>query len=124
MTRPREEAAVPLLTILTPCYNEQDNVRELYQPVRAAMATVPDCDYEHLFIDNASTDGTVSILRELAATDKRLKVIVNTRNFGQVRSPYHAFLQARGDAILGVVGDLQDPPELIPEFVKKWRRRL
>jgi len=81
---------------------------------------VPGCDYEHLFIDNASKDGTVEILRELAAADHRVKVIVNTRNFGQVRSPYHAFLQARGDAVLGCVADLQDPPELIPEFVRKW----
>jgi glycosyltransferase involved in cell wall biosynthesis len=113
--------AVPLLTILTPCFNEEENVREVYRQVKVAMETIPDCDYEHLFIDNASTDRTVQILRELAAADKRVKVIVNTRNFGQVRSPYHAFLQARGDAILGCVADLQDPPELIPEFIKKWR---
>ncbi len=84
------------------------------------MATLPGYDYEHLFIDNASTDGTVAILRELAAADKRVKVIVNTRNFGQVRSPYHAFLQARGDAVMTCVADLQDPPELIPQFVEKW----
>lgn len=112
---------MPLLTILTPCYNEEGNVREVYQRVKAAMATVPGWAYDHLFIDNASTDKTVDILRELAAADKRVKVILNTRNFGQVRSPYHAFLQARGDAVIGVVGDLQDPPELIPEFVRKWQ---
>jgi glycosyltransferase involved in cell wall biosynthesis len=112
--------ARPLLTILTPCYNEEGNVREVYQQVKAAMETVPDCDYEHLFIDNASKDGTVAILRELAAADKRVKVIVNTRNFGHVRSPYHALLQARGDAVMSCVADLQDPPELIPQFVAKW----
>ena len=117
----RKDAAVPLVTILTPCYNEEGNVRELYEQVKAAMAIVPDCDYDHLFIDNASTDQTVAILRELAATDRRVKVIVNTRNFGHIRSPYHAFLQARGDAVLGIVADLQDPPELIPQFVAKWR---
>jgi glycosyltransferase involved in cell wall biosynthesis len=111
---------VPLLTILTACYNEEGNVREVYEQVKAAMETVPSYDFEHLFIDNASTDKTVDILRELAATDKRVKVIVNTRNFGQVRSPYHAFLQARGDAVISCVADLQDPPELIPQFVKKW----
>lgn len=111
---------MPLLTILTPCYNEEGNVREVYAQVKAAMATVPDWDYDHLFIDNASTDKTVDILRELAAADKRVKVIVNTRNFGHIRSPYHAFLQARGDAVMSCVADLQDPPELIPEFVKKW----
>jgi len=112
---------MPLLTILTPCYNEEGNVREVYQQVKDVMAAVQGWDYDHLFIDNASTDKTVDILRELAAADKRVKVIVNTRNFGQVRSPYHAFLQARGDAIIGVVADLQDPPELIPEFIRKWQ---
>ena len=112
---------MPLLTILTPCYNEEGNVREVYAQVKAVMATVPDCDYEHLFIDNASKDRTVAILRELAAADKRVKVIVNTRNFGHIRSPYHAFLQARGDAIVSCVADLQDPPELIPQFISKWQ---
>ena len=111
---------MPLLTILTPCFNEEGNVREVYQQVKAVMETLPGYDYDHLFIDNASKDKTVEILRELAAADKRVKVIVNTRNFGQVRSPYHAFLQARGDAVIGCVADLQDPPELIPQFVKKW----
>ena len=90
-------------------------------PVVLAMETVPGCDYEHLFIDNASKDKTVEILRELAAADKRVKVIVNTRNFGQVRSPYYALLQARGDAVMTCVADLQEPPELIPQFVEKWR---
>ena len=111
---------MPLLTILTACYNEEGNVREVYQQVKAAMQTLPSYDYEHLFIDNASKDKTVEILRELAAADKRVKVIVNTRNFGHIRSPYYAFLQARGDAVMSCVADLQDPPELIPQFVKKW----
>ena len=76
-------------TVLTPCFNEEENVREVYEQVRRAMATVPDCEYEHLFIDNASEDGTVDVLREMAAEDERVKVIVNTRNFGPIRSPYH-----------------------------------
>ena len=84
------------------------------------MATLPDYDYEHLFIDNASTDGTVAILRELAAADKRVKVIVNTRNFGHVRSPVPRVPPGTGDAVMSCVADLQDPPELIPEFVAKW----
>jgi glycosyltransferase involved in cell wall biosynthesis len=112
---------VPLLTILTPCFNEEGNVREVYEQVCAVMATLPGYDYEHLFIDNASTDKTVDILRELAAADKRVKVIVNTRNFGQIRSPFHALLQASGDAVMTCVADLQDPPALIPQFVEKWR---
>jgi glycosyltransferase involved in cell wall biosynthesis len=116
----RKGAAAPLLTILTPCFNEEGNVREVYQQVKAAMHTLPAYDYEHLFIDNASEDKTVEILRELAAADKRVKVILNTRNFGHVRSPIHALLSARGDAVQTCVADLQDPPELIPQFVRKW----
>ena len=120
MPRPQKRIAAPLLTILTPCFNEEGNVREVYQQVKAVMATLEGYDYEHLFIDNASKDGTVAILRELAAADKRVKVIVNTRNFGQIRSPYHGLLQAHGDAVMSCVADLQDPPELIPQFVRKW----
>ncbi|HUQ77876.1 MAG TPA: glycosyltransferase [Patescibacteria group bacterium] len=112
---------MPLLTILTPCYNEEGNVREVHRQVKEVMSTLPGWDYDHLFIDNASTDTTVAILRELAAGDHHVRVIVNTRNFGQVRSPYHAMLQARGDAVMTCVADLQDPPALIPEFVRKWQ---
>ena len=111
---------MPLLTILTPCFNEEGNVREVYNRVCSAMQVLPGYDYDHLFIDNASTDGTVDILRELATADKRVKVIVNTRNFGHIRSPYHGLLEARGDAVMTCVSDLQDPPELIPEFVQRW----
>jgi glycosyltransferase involved in cell wall biosynthesis len=112
---------IPKITILTPCYNEAENVRTLYERVRAVFAPLREYTYEHLFIDNASTDATVAILREIAAADKNVKVIVNTRNFGHVRSPYHALLQCRGDAVIGMAADLQDPPELIPAFLAKWR---
>jgi glycosyltransferase involved in cell wall biosynthesis len=84
------------------------------------MDTLEGYDYEHLFIDNASTDRTVAILRELAGSDRHVKVIVNTRNFGPVRSPQYGLLQARGDAVIGLAADLQDPPELIPDLVAKW----
>lgn len=112
---------IPLVTVLTPCYNEAENVRTLYERVRAVFAALPEYRYEHLFIDNASSDATVAILREIAAADRNVKVIVNTRNFGHVRSPYHALLQCRGDAVIGMAADLQDPPELIPAFLAKWR---
>lgn len=111
---------MPLLTILTPCFNEEGNIREVHRQVREVMTALEGYAYEHLFIDNASTDATADILRELARDDERVKVILNTRNFGHIRSPYHAFLQSHGDAVIGCVADLQDPPELIPEFVKKW----
>ena len=108
------------LTILTPCFNEEENVRELYERVRAAVAAAGDYRYEHLFIDNASTDNTLSELKALAAADRNVKVIRNTRNFGPVRSPMHALYQSSGDAVIGIVADMQDPPEMIVDFVHKW----
>lgn len=98
------------LTVLTPCFNEEGNVREVYVQVRAAIAAAGHYQYEHIFIDNASTDNTLNELKAIAAQDRNVKVIRNTRNFGQVRSPMHAFCQASGDAVIGIVADLQDPP--------------
>lgn len=108
------------ISIVTPCFNEEHNVRELYGRVREIMRGLGGYSYEHIFIDNASTDGTVETLRSLAAEDPNLKVIVNARNFGHIRSPYYAMLQAKGDAVISLVSDLQDPPELIRDFVSKW----
>jgi polyisoprenyl-phosphate glycosyltransferase len=109
-----------LIGVITPCYNEEGNVTALYERVKTAMAACPDYDYEHCFIDNASTDSTQMILRALAAADPRVKVIINMRNFGQARSPFHALLQVQGDAVIGLAADLQDPPELIPTFIEQW----
>lgn len=109
-----------LITVLTPCYNEEENVEPLYRAVKDEFAKLPRYRYEHLFIDNASTDRTVAILRSLAEQDPNVKVIVNARNFGPVRSSFHGLLQARGDAVIGIVADFQDPPELIPQLVAKW----
>jgi polyisoprenyl-phosphate glycosyltransferase len=108
------------LTILTPCYNEEDNVREVYLRVRAAVAAAGDYKYEHIFIDNASSDNTLGELKAIAAADRNVKVIRNTRNFGPVRSPMHALYMASGDAVIGIVADLQDPPEMIVDLVRKW----
>jgi glycosyltransferase involved in cell wall biosynthesis len=108
-----------LISIVTPCYNEEANIDELYQRIVEVMSRL-DYDYEHIFIDNCSTDGSHAKLRALAAQDKRVKLIFNARNFGHIRSPYHALLQANGDAAVLIASDLQDPPEMIEEFVKKW----
>jgi len=109
-----------LISIVTPCYNEEENIEELHAQIVQIMSGFPEYDYEHIYIDNASTDQTIPILRQLAAKDKRVKVILNTRNFGHIRSPFHGLLQAHGDAVVYMVSDLQDPPHLIKEFIKKW----
>lgn len=111
---------MPFISVVSGCYNEEDNVEELYVQVRDAIRSLPAYSYEHIFIDNASTDGTLDRLRAIAAKDKSVKVIVNTRNFGHIRSPYHALLQSRGEAVIGMASDLQDPPALIPALVRKW----
>ncbi|MDR2328159.1 MAG: glycosyltransferase family 2 protein [Comamonas sp.] len=108
-----------LISIVTPCYNEEANIDELYQRIVEVMSRL-DYDYEHVFIDNCSTDGSRAKLRGLAAQDRRVKVIFNARNFGHIRSPYHALLQVNGDCAVLIASDLQDPPEMIEEFVKKW----
>jgi len=108
------------ISILTPCYNEEGNVLELYERVRDAIIAAGDYKYEHIFIDNASRDNTLRELKAIAARDKNVKVIRNTRNFGHVRSPMHALYQTSGDAIIGLVADLQDPPEMIVDFIRKW----
>jgi len=108
------------ISIVTPCFNEKDNVEALHLQIVQIMAESPEYDFEHIFIDNASTDGTVPILRRLAVTDKRVKVILNARNFGHIRSPVHGILQAHGDAVIAMASDLQDPPGMIKEFIKKW----
>jgi polyisoprenyl-phosphate glycosyltransferase len=109
-----------LISIVTPCYNEEENVQELNKQITQIMSDFPQYDFEHIFIDNASTDRTAPILRGLASADKRVKVILNTRNFGHIRSPYHAFMQASGDAVVFMASDFQDPPHLIKEFIRKW----
>ncbi len=109
-----------LISIVTPCYNEELNVEELYTEVKKVMTELSQYDYEHIFIDNASADKTVDILKRLAAVDHKVKIIVNVRNFGHIRSPYYGVQQAHGDAIILMASDLQDPPHLIKELTRKW----
>lgn len=109
-----------LISIISPCYNEEANIDELYSRVKVVIDTLDDYLFEYVFIDNASTDRTVDKLRELIALDSRVKVIVNTRNFGHIRSPYWGLIQTKGDASIYLASDLQDPPEMIPQFIKAW----
>jgi glycosyltransferase involved in cell wall biosynthesis len=114
----------PLISVVTPCYNEGENVNECRAAVRRLFEErLPDCDFEHIFCDNASTDDTPDRLRALAADDPKVRVIFNARNFGPFRSTFNALLSTRGDAaVVLLAADLQDPPELIAEFIRKWQQ--
>ncbi len=114
------ERKMQLISIVTACYNEEENVNELYHRVKRVTENLPHYQFEHIFIDNASTDKTVERLKEIAKLDKSVKLIINARNFGHIRSPFYGLMQAKGDAVLSLVCDLQDPPELIQEFLYKW----
>lgn len=111
-----------LISVVTPCFNEKDNIVELYDRIRAAVSSLSGYDFEILFIDNCSEDGTRELLRDLASKDISVKVILNTRNFGHIRSPYWGIVQSRGDATIYLASDLQDPPEFIPQFIEEWER--
>ena len=108
------------ISIVSGCYNEEENVADLYSQLCTVIAAYPQYQFEIILIDNCSRDKTVEILRGIAAADKRVKVIVNARNFGAIRSGYYALLQATGDAVIALASDLQDPPSLLPEFIEKW----
>jgi dolichol-phosphate mannosyltransferase len=110
-----------MLSVISPCYNEEANVAELYRRLGDVFARYPEYEFECVFIDNASTDNTVGVLKAIAASDKRVKIIVNTRNFGHIRSPYWGVMQTSGDATIYLASDLQDPPELIPQFIEAWQ---
>jgi dolichol-phosphate mannosyltransferase len=109
-----------IISIISPCYNEESNIQELYLRVKKVIDMIENYDYEYIFIDNASTDSTVAIIKNLISIDKRLKLIVNTRNFGHIRSPYWGLIQTSGEATIYLASDLQDPPEMIPDFIKAW----
>jgi len=109
------------VSIVVPCYNEQDNVEELVRQITQLMGGMP-YDYEVIFIDNCSTDSTVSILRRLANQDKHVKAILNARNFGQSRSPYYGIIQTHSDATITISADLQIPTYVIGEFIKYWEQ--
>jgi glycosyltransferase involved in cell wall biosynthesis len=111
-----------LISIVAPCFNERENISELYKRIRGAIANLQNYNFELIFIDNCSEDGTRDLLRDLAASDPTVKVIFNVRNFGHIRSPYWGIVQSRGDATIYLASDLQDPPEYIPQFIEEWER--
>jgi glycosyltransferase involved in cell wall biosynthesis len=114
------------ITIVSPCFNEEENVRACYEAVKLLFVNgLSGYEREHIFSDNCSTDRTAAILREIATEDTKVKVIFNARNFGPFRSLFNGLRYATGDAIIVFLPlDLQDPPELIPEFVRHWENGI
>ena len=110
-----------MISIVSGCRNERENLKELVNRIETNLGKAAETDYEIIFIDNASTDGSQEVLREIAQSHPFVKVILNTRNFGHIRSPYHAILEGRGDAVIYLASDLQEPPEVIPELLFKWK---
>ena len=109
------------ISIVTPTYNEAQNIEELYFEIKKQMINL-DCKYEHIIIDNSSTDGTIEIIKKLAKNDQNLKIIINSKNFGHIRSPFYGLLQSDGDATILMASDFQDPPYLIKEYIEKWKQ--
>ena len=108
------------VSIMVPCYNEEENVVPISEALVAQMEALPRYDYEILFIDNCSTDNTRPLLRQICARNKRIKAIFNVKNFGQFNSPYYGMLQTTGDCVISICADFQDPVEMIPTFLKYW----
>lgn len=111
------------ISVMIPCYNEEENARPIYEAVRNELQkSCPNYDYEILFIDNKSTDNTRQIIRQICAEDKKVRAIFNSKNFGQFNSPYYGILQTSGDCTITICADFQDPVELIPRFVAEWEK--
>ncbi|HEX3408120.1 MAG TPA: glycosyltransferase family 2 protein [Caulobacteraceae bacterium] len=117
---PSDAAATPEISIVIPCRNEEANV-EAIAAAAIAEVTKHAGSYEIVFIDNRSTDRTVELVKSLCRDNPNVRLIVNSRNFGQMRSPTHAIYQTRGAAVIGLCADFQDPPEMIGEFISRWR---
>ena len=109
------------ISIVTPTFNEEENIEKLCLSVANVMEKLK-YDYEHIIIDNSSTDSTINILKKIALKDKRIKVIINSRNFGHIKSPVYGLLQSSGDASILIAADFQDPVELIEEYISEWKK--
>ena len=108
------------VSIMIPCYNEEENIVAITDAVVRQMEQLPRYDYEVVVIDNCSTDNTRPLLREICAKNKKIKAIFNVKNFGQFNSPYYGLCQTSGDCVIPICADFQDPVEMIPEFLKYW----
>lgn len=112
-----------VISVMIPCYNEEENARPIYEAVRDELkSSCPNYDYEILFIDNKSQDRTREIIEEICAEDKHVRAIFNCKNFGQFNSPYYGITQTSGDCTITICADFQDPVEMIPRFVAEWEK--
>ena len=107
------------ISIVTPTFNEEDNIERLCREIKQEIEKF-DYDYEHIVIDNCSTDKTIDKLRKIASKDKNVKVIINSRNYGHIKSPFYGMLQSSGDVCILMVSDFQEPMDLIPKYINKW----
>ena len=107
------------ISIVTPTFNEEENIKRLCSEIKVEVESL-NYDYEHIIIDNSSSDKTIDILREIAAKDKNVKIIINSRNYGHIKSPFYGVMQATGDACILMVSDFQEPIYLISKYIKKW----
>lgn len=110
------------ISVLIPCYNEEENVIPISEAVIAELNKLQEYDYELLFIDNCSTDKTQELLTKLCSENNKIKAIFNCRNFGQFNSPYYGLQQTTGDCTILICADFQDPVDMIPKFVKEWEK--
>ena len=107
------------ISIVTPTFNEEENIKRLCSEIKVEAESL-NYDYERIIIDNSSSDKTIDILREIAAKDKNVKIIINSRNYGHIKSPFYGIMQATGDACILMVSDFQEPIHLITKYIKKW----
>lgn len=110
------------ITIIVPCYNEQEVLEEFHTEVGKVFSAVPDCRFRFLFVNDGSRDGTLGIIRRLAEEDRRVSYISFSRNFGKEAAMLAGLDYAESDAVILMDSDLQHPPELIPEMVRWWRQ--
>ena len=119
------ETKAKKISFLIPCYNEEENVVPLSEAIVGQLEGLSAAyDYEIVFIDNSSTDGTRARIEELCGANKKIKAIFNARNFGQFNSPFYGILQTTGDCVVTMCADFQDPPEMIPSLIAEWEKRL
>tara|TARA_B100001057_G_C22830368_1_gene943158 strand:+ start:1349 stop:2272 length:924 start_codon:yes stop_codon:yes gene_type:complete len=109
------------ISIVTPTFNEIENIEKLYFEIKNEFTKI-NCEYEHIIIDNNSNDGTINKIKNLAQNDKNLKIIINSKNYGHIRSPFHGLLQSSGDASILMAADFQDPIELISKYIEEWKK--